>query len=120
MNTVMFSKYGTTLLITIILMLISISAHFFDDYSLNTKHYLGFTLTLVSALFYYVHKKAFAFIFIITLVLGFFKLIDIFFLNLTLGMGSFKFNPLFVFLLILFISLSKEEFNKMFPEKQKS
>ena len=46
--------------------------------------------------------------------------IDIFFLNLTLGMGSFKFNPLFVFLLILFISLSKEEFNKMFPEKQKS
>ena len=105
-------------LISIILLIISIGITFFTDYTLNYKHYVGIGLIGISTLLYFKNKKLFVYIFGLTLILGILNLIDIYYSNIIFGIGPIKFNPIFLTLLIIFLALNKELFNKMFPEKE--
>ncbi|NAS31401.1 hypothetical protein GTQ40_10490 [Flavobacteriaceae bacterium R38] len=106
------------LLISIILLIISIGITSFTDYTLNYKHYIGIILIGISTLLYFKNKKVFVYIFVFTLILGITNLIDIYYSNIIFGIGPIKLNPIFLALLILFLVLSKESLNKMFPEKE--
>ena len=106
------------LLISIILLIISIGITFFTDYTLNYKHYVGIGLIGISTLLYFQNKKLFVYIFGLTLILGILNLIDIYYSNIIFGIGPIKLNPIFLTLLIIFLTLNKELLNKMFPEKE--
>ena len=53
-----------------------------------------------------------------TLILGILNLIDIYYSNITIGIGPIKFNPIFLTLFIIFLTLNKETFNRIFPTKE--
>ena len=106
------------LLISVILLLISIGIILFTDYVLNFKHYVGIGLVGISSILYFKNKKLYVYIFGLTLIAGIINLIDIFYSNISFGIGPIKFNPIFLTLLIIFLTLNKELLNKMFPEKE--
>ena len=106
------------LLISVILVVISIGITLFADYTLNYKHYAGIGLIGISSLLYFKNKKLFVYFFGLTLILGIFNLIDIYYSNIIFGIGSIKFNPIFLTLFIVFLALNKELLNKIFPEKK--
>jgi hypothetical protein len=106
------------LLISVILVIISIGTSLFSDVALNYKHYVGIGLISVSLLLYFKNKKLYVYFFILTLLLGTINLIDIYYWNITFGIGPIKFNPIFLTLLIIFLALNKALLNKMFPEKK--
>ena len=99
-------------------MLISIGITLFTDYNLNYQHYVGIGLIGISSLLYFKNKKLFVYFFGLTLILGIFNLIDIYYSNIIFGIGSIKFNPIFLTLFIVFLALNKELLNKIFPEKK--
>ena len=105
------------LLISIILLLISVGITLFTEYTLNYKHYVGIVLIGISAILYFKNKKTFIYVFGLTLILGIINLIDIYYSNIIFGIGPIKFNPIFLALLIIFLSLNKENLNRMFPKK---
>tara|TARA_R110002051_G_scaffold156961_2_gene228588 strand:- start:1458 stop:1976 length:519 start_codon:yes stop_codon:yes gene_type:complete len=106
------------LLISAIIVIISIGITLFTDYTLNNKHYVGIGLIGISSLLFFLNKKLFVYVFVLTLVLGIIDLIDIYYSNIIFGIGPIKFNPIFLTLLIVFLALNKELLNKMFPEKE--
>jgi len=105
-------------LISIILLVISIGITLFTDYTLNYKHYVGIGLIGISTLLYFKNKKFFVYVFGLTLILGILNLIDIYYSNILFGIGPIEFNPIFLTLLIIFLTLNKELLNKLFPEKK--
>ncbi|MCH3882983.1 hypothetical protein [Tenacibaculum aquimarinum] len=106
------------LLISIILLLISVGITLFTEYTLNYKHYVGILLIGISTFLYFKNKKVFIYVFGMTLILGTINLIDIYYSNIIFGIGPIKFNPIFLTLLVIFLSLNKENLNRMFPEKK--
>ncbi len=106
------------LLISIILVIISIGISLFSDVVLNYKHYVGFLLIGLSFLLYFKNKKLYIYFFVLTLLLGIINLIDIYYWNIKFGIGAIRFNPIFLTLLIIFLSFNKELLNKVFPEKK--
>jgi len=106
------------LLIAVILVVISIGITMFTDYTLNYKHYVGIGLIGISSLLYFKNKKLFFYFFGLSLILGIFNIIDIYYSNIIFGIGSVKFNPIFLTLLFIFLALNKELLNKLFPEKK--
>jgi hypothetical protein len=106
------------LLISIILLIISIGITLFTDYVLNYKHYVGIGLVGISSVLYFKNKKLYVYIFGLTLIVGTINIIDIFYSNISFGIGAIKFNPIFLTLLIIFLTLNKELLNKLFPEKK--
>ncbi len=105
------------LLISIILLTISIGITSFTDYTLNYQHYAGVLLIGISTLLYFKNKKLFVYFFGLTLILGILNLIDIYYKNIIFGIGPIKFNPVFLTLLIIFLTSNKKLMDKMFPEK---
>lgn len=98
--------------------LYSIGYTLMTDYVLNYKHYLGIILVGISTILYFKDKKLFVYAFILTLVLGIINLIDIYYSNITLSIGPINFNPIFVALLVTFLSLNKNQLNEMFSGKE--
>ena len=45
------------------------------------------------------------------------RYIDIYYKNIIFGIGPIKFNPVFLTLLIIFLTSNKKLMDKMFPEK---
>ena len=107
------------LLITIFLVLITLVVSLSFDYLLNYKHFIGFALVVLSAVLFFKSKKIYVAVFTLTLTLGFINLIDIYYTNITFGIGMIKLNPIFLGLLIMFLILNKEELNDLFPENKK-
>ena len=116
----LFTKNFIPLLISILLIIISIGFTIFDKYALNYKHYLGILLILISTIIFFNNKKAYIIIFLSTLFLGLFGLLDIFYTSFLFGIGDFQINPIFLILIVLFIWLSKDELNEIFPDKERS
>ena len=106
------------LLISIILLIISIGITLLTDYVLNYKHYVGIGLVGISSILYFKNKKVYVYLFGLTLILGIANLIDIYYSNIVLGIGPIKFNPIFLTLLIIFLTLNKQLLNQIFPEKE--
>ena len=103
------------LLVTVILSLISIGMTLFTKYTLNTKTHLGIILIGISCMLYFKNKKFYNYVFGITLVLGLFNLIDVYYINMKLAIGPFIFNPIII-LLVVFIAFNKELLNLLFPK----
>jgi hypothetical protein len=106
------------LLVSTILLIISIGVTLFTDYVLNYKHYIGIGLIGISSVLYFKNKNIYVYLFGLTLVLGILNLIDIYYSNITLGFGPIKFNPIFLILLIIFLTFNKQVLNQIFPEKE--
>ncbi|MBJ2173273.1 hypothetical protein JBL43_03440 [Aureibaculum sp. A20] len=106
------------LLISVILVIISIGITLFTEYVLNYKHYVGIGLVGISSVLYFKNKKLYVYIFGLTLIVGIINLIDIYYSNISFGIGLIKFNPIFLTLFIIFLTLNKELLNKLFPEKK--
>lgn len=113
------NKGITPLLIAVFLVLISIIFSLSSGYWLNYKHVVGFTLIGLSTVLFFKSKKIYVAVFVFTLTLGFINLIDIYYTNITFGIGMIKLNPIFLGLLIMFLNLNKEELNDLFPENKK-
>ena len=90
----------------------------FTDYVLNYKHYVGIALVGISSFLYFKNKKLYVYIFGLTLIVGTVNIIDIFYSNISFGIRPIKFNPIFLTLLIIFLTLNKEMLNKLLPEKK--
>ena len=106
------------LLIAAFLIVISIGITMLTDYTLNYKHYFGIGLIGISSLLYFKNKTLFVYFFGLTLILGIFNIIDIYYSNIIFGIGTLKFNPIFLSLIIVFLALNKDLLNKLFPEKK--
>lgn len=106
------------LLISIILLIISNVMTFFTDYVLSYKHYIGIGLVGISTILYFKNKKIYVYLFGLTLIIGTVNLIDIYYFKIIFGIGPIKFNPTFLILLIIFLTLNKQLLNQMFPEKE--
>jgi Na+-transporting methylmalonyl-CoA/oxaloacetate decarboxylase gamma subunit len=106
------------LLIAIILVLISIGIAVFSPTALNYRHYIGISLVLISTILYFKNKKLYAYVFGLTLLIGTTSLIDIFFMTFGITIVFFRFNPLFLILLIIFLAFNKNLIDKLFPEKK--
>ncbi|MFC7357096.1 hypothetical protein ACFQO1_05315 [Jejudonia soesokkakensis] len=111
-------KNFTPLLIAIILVLVSIGISLFSDTALNYRHYIGFTLILISTILYFQNRKWYTYIFGLTLLIGTVSLIDIFFMTFGITIIFFQFNPLLLILLIVFLMTNKGLIDKIFPEKE--
>lgn len=106
------------LIIAILLILISFGMVISMDYSLDQSHYLGIAGILVSFLLYFIRKSIYVVVFGLTLIAGLVGLLDIFYVNVNIGLGILKFDPVFLTLLILFFLFSRDIMDKMFPEKE--
>ena len=106
------------LLISVIILIISIGITLFTEYVLNYKHYVGIGLVGISLFMYFKNKKLYVYIFGLTLIVGIINLIDIYYSNISFGIGPIKLNPIFLTLFIIFLTLNKELLNKLFPEKK--
>ncbi|WP_422094398.1 hypothetical protein [Tenacibaculum sp. MEBiC07804] len=92
----------------------------FTKYTLNTKTYLGIIFGGTSCLLYFKNKKFYNYFFGIVLVLGVFNLLDVYYINMKLGIGPFVFNPIFTVLLVVFAAFNKEILNLLFPKNNNS
>ncbi len=117
--TKILNKNFIPILISILLIVVSIFLVLFNDYSINYKHYLGIVLVAVSGFLFFKSKMAYAIVFMITLFLGLLNVLDILVIGFTMTIGPVQFNPIFLVILILFFVMSKEELNRLFPEKEK-
>jgi signal transduction histidine kinase len=106
------------LLIAIILILSSIGIVLFTDYVLNSNHYAGILLILISTILYFKNKKWFVYIFGLTLILGVFNLIVIYYATVSFGIGSIRFNPIFLTLFVIFLALNRQLLDQMFPDRK--
>lgn len=108
------------LLISMILIVYSIGASIFTTNQLSFKHYLGFSLFIISLLFYYKNKKLFIIFFGSTLLLGVLKIIDFYYISIWIKVSIFEFNPIFIILLVLLLFLTRKQIEEYFPEKTKN
>ena len=106
------------LLIAIILILSSIGIVLFTDYVLNSNHYAGILLILISTILYFKNKKWFVYIFGLTLILGIFNLIGIYYATVSFGIGPIRFNPIFLILFVIFLALNRQLLDQMFPDRK--
>ena len=107
------------LLISILLVLGSFMKVFTSDYVLNEIHYAGIGCLMLSTLLYFIKKKAFIFVFTLTLIAGLFGLIDFFYATYKIGFREVGMNPIFILLIILFVFFGKDTMNELFPEKER-
>ena len=115
-----FGKDIIPLLIAIILILASIGIVLFTDYVLNSKHYAGILLTMISAFLYFKNKKWFIYVFGLTLILGIFNLIGIYYATISFGIEPIKLNPIFLTLFVIFLAVNRKLIDQIFPDKKQS
>jgi hypothetical protein len=100
-------------------MLVSIVTEITNYASLNYKHYIGCALIAISTVLYFKNKQLYAYLFLITLLLGLANVIDLFYWNVSINLSHvIKINPIFLTLLALFMALNKKVINTIFPEKE--
>jgi hypothetical protein len=112
------NKDITPLLISIVIVVVSIIITLFTNYTLNYKHYVGILLIGISLFFYFQNRKLFIYLFLLTLILGIINVIDIYYSNIIFRIGPIKFNPIFLFLLVVFLISNKEILNELFQKKE--
>ena len=105
------------LLIANLLVLTSIGIILFTDYSMTNKHYVGSALILISTVLYFTYKKAYIYIFGLTLLIGTLNMIEIFYASFIFGIGPIEFNPIFLTLLFMFLAFNRKLIDQMFPQK---
>lgn len=91
-----------------------------SDYILNTKHYIGIGFLALSILLYFVNRKIYFLVFALTLTMGLIGFLDFFITNFEVGIAGVGINPLFLGLMVLFFAVSREQLNKIAPEKEVS
>lgn len=115
----LLSKEFFPVLIALALLVISLILSFTKDIVLPQKFYFGLVLVNFLPFLFKTNKKLFIYLYILIMILGTFNLINIFYLELEFGLSAIIFfNPLFVFLLILFLVLNKDLIHNLFPKKK--
>ncbi len=104
--------------IAILLILISLIIVKSTDYSLGQTHYIGIAAIFVSLLLYFTRKDIYVIVFGLTLIAGIIGLLDIFYINTSIGIGSLKINPIFLIILTLYLLFNRDIMDKMLPEKE--
>jgi len=72
---------------------------------------------IIATVLYFKNRKIYFLFFAIVLTLGLFGLLDFYYRTYRVGFGEFGINPLYAALLILFFAFSKNQLDKLFPEK---
>ena len=105
------------LVISTILMLIAIGMTIATDYILTTKHYVGIGCLLLSAILYFTNRKFYFLFFALTLTIGLIGFLDFNITTFKVGFAGIGINPVFLGLMILFFAVSREQMDKISPEK---
>lgn len=101
------------------LILISLIKLSTNDFVLNNTHYIGITLISISAILYFKSQRVYKYLFGISLILGFFGLVDIFYFTLKINIPLLSFNPIFLILILIFVLTDKSIINKILPQPEK-
>ena len=87
------------------------------DYILTTKHYVGIGCLLLSAILYFTNRKFYFLFFALTLTIGLIGFLDFNITTFKVGFAGIGINPVFLGLMILFFAVSREQMDKISPEK---
>jgi len=105
------------LAISALLLLIAIGMAVITDYILTTKHYVGIACVLLSVVLYFTNRKLYFLFFALTLTVGIIGFLDFNITTFKVGFAGIGINPVFLGLMILFFALSREQMDKIAPEK---
>ena len=98
-------------------MLIATGTAITTDYILTTKHYVGIGCIILSAILYFTNRKFYYLFFALTLTIGLIGFLDFNITTFKIGFAGIGVNPVFLGLMILFFAVSREQMDKISPEK---
>lgn len=108
------------LIIAILLIVSTLGVVLFTDTTISFKYYLGILLVAVSVFLYLKKRNLYQYVFGITLLMGFVDVIDVFYVNMLFMIGPIQFNPIFLILIILFVTFNQTFFEKLFSQEDKN
>lgn len=108
------------LAISIGLILLSLGITITTNKIFSPKHYIGMVCLAISTILYFVNRKTFFIFFALTLTIGLLGFIDFYITTFKIGFSGVGINPIFLGLIILFFAVSKEQIDKLSPEKKES
>lgn len=89
------------------------------NYTMGIKIYYGIAFISIGLLLYFINKKFYNYVFLLTLILGCFNIIEIFYLNIALNIGPISFNVVFIALAVITFIVDDDFFQLLFPEENK-
>lgn len=92
---------------------------FTSNYVFSTKHYIGIGCLTGATILYFTNKKTYYLFFALTLTVGLIGLLDFYINTYEVGFAGVGINPIFLGLMILFFVVSKNDMDKLLPEKRK-
>ena len=104
-----FQKDFVALFISILLTLTTVIMVSVTDYTIETRHYIGFLVLSLCSFFYWKNKKVYRYLFAIATLAGLFQFIDFFYITFEITIIGIKFNPLFFVLILIFLLLENYE-----------
>lgn len=108
------------LIIAMLFIVTTLGVVLFTDTTISFKYYLGILLVTVSVFLYLKRRNLYQYVYGITLLLGFVDVIDIFFVNTLFMIGPIQINPIFLILIILFVTFNQTFFEKLFSQEDKN
>ena len=108
------------LAISVLLFLISIVATITSNKIFATEHFVGAICLLISIILYFINRKIYFLFFALTLTVGLLGFLNFYITSYKIGFAGVGVNPLFLGLLILFFVVSKNQMDKLSPEKRGS
>lgn len=111
-------KSSLALYLSIGFSLYTVAMKLFADTDLDNGHYWGLGLMALSTILFYTKKPWYEFVFGISLILGAINLISIFPFFFYFSLGETNLNPLFLILLLLFLSFNQHLLNRINSSKK--
>jgi hypothetical protein len=102
----------------LVLVLISFGISVASNNIFTEKHYAGICCLLISSILYFTNRKIYYLFFLLTLIIGLTGLLDFYITSYKVGFAGVGVNPIFIGLMILFFTVSKDELDKLAPEKK--
>ena len=106
------------LAISVLLILISFGISISSNKVFTTEHYVGSVAVSISLILYFTNRKIYFLFFALTLTIGLIGFLDFYITSYKVGFAGVGVNPIFLGLLILFFAISKEQMDKLSPEKR--
>ncbi len=88
-----------------------------SNHILSTEHYVGIVSLIISIILYFTNRKIYFLFFALTLTIGLVGFLDFYYVQFKVGFAGVGVNPIFIGLMILFFAVSREQMDKISPEK---